>query len=116
MLPEELALREAIEAAAALRGLGIQCMGAVLNGVAPALFTAAEIAKSAALEGHARLAARRRELGEFAGRARRELEQAGIAVTQLPMMYETALGPAAIAALSRDLETELLAAQALAAQ
>jgi len=116
VLPEELALREAIEAAAALRNLGIECIGAILNGVAPALFTAAEIAKLSPLEAHARLAARRRELSEFADRARRELQQAGIAVTELPMIYETALDADAVGTLSRILETDFLDAQADAAE
>jgi hypothetical protein len=116
VLPEELALREAIEAAAALRNFGIECIGAILNGVAPALFTAAEIAKLSPLEAHARLAARRRELSEFADRARRELQQAGIAVTELPMIYETALDADAVGTLSRILETDFLDAQADAAE
>jgi len=50
--PEQLALREALEAATALRELGIACVGAILNGVAPALFTAADLARLGALEGH----------------------------------------------------------------
>ena len=108
VLPEELALREALEAATALRQLGIACIGAILNGVAPALFTAADIAKLPPLETYARLAARRRELSEFASHARRELEQAGIAVTELPMIYETALDADAVATLSRILATGFL--------
>jgi anion-transporting ArsA/GET3 family ATPase len=116
VLPEELALREAIEAAASLRNLGIECTAAILNGVAPALFTAAEIAKLRPLEEHARLAARRRELSEFADHARRELRQAGIAVTELPMIYETALDADAFAALSRILETDFLHAHMDAAE
>ena len=85
-MPEELALREALEAAAALRELGIECVGAILNGVPPALFTAAEIAKLGPLKGHAQLAERRRELAEFARHARRELERAGMAVAELPLV------------------------------
>jgi anion-transporting ArsA/GET3 family ATPase len=108
VMPEELALREALEAATALRHLGIACIGAILNGVAPALFTASDIAKLPPLEPYARLAARRRELSEFASHARRELEQAGIAVTELPMIYETALDADAVAALSRILATGFL--------
>jgi anion-transporting ArsA/GET3 family ATPase len=108
VMPEELALREALEAATALRHLGIACIGAILNGVAPALFTASDIAKLPPLEAYARLAARRRELSEFASHARRELEQAGIAVTELPMIYETALDADAVATLSRILATGFL--------
>ena len=109
VLPEELALREALEAAAALRDrLGIECIGAILNGVAPALFTAAEIEKLRPLEEHARLAERRHGFTEFAAHARRELARAGIAVAELPMLYEAALGAAEVETLSRRLETELL--------
>jgi anion-transporting ArsA/GET3 family ATPase len=108
VMPEELALREALEAATALRHLGIACIGAILNGVAPALFTASDIAKLPPLEAYARLAARRRELSEFASHARRALEQAGIAVTELPMIYETALDADAVATLSRILATGFL--------
>jgi anion-transporting ArsA/GET3 family ATPase len=110
--PEELALREATEAAAALRELGIECVGAIVNMVPPALFTAAEIAQLGRVEGHARLAKRRRELSEFADSARGELERAGTAVTNLPLLYEATLGAEEVEALSRRLETELLGTQA----
>ena len=82
-----------------------------VNGVALALFTAPEIAKLRSLQAHARLAARRRELSEFADHARRELRQAGIAVTELPMIFETTLDADAVATLSRILETDFLDAQ-----
>jgi anion-transporting ArsA/GET3 family ATPase len=108
LTPEELALREALEAAAALDELGIECIGAMVNMVPPALYTTAEIAKLRPLEAHARLAERRRELSEFAERAREELERAGIAVTELPMLFEAALGAEEVQALSRRLESELL--------
>jgi arsenite/tail-anchored protein-transporting ATPase len=108
--PEQLALREALEAADALRELGIACVGAILNGVAPALFTAADIAKLAPLQGHLQLAQRRRELSEFALNARRKLEQSGMSVTELPIVYETALGLNEVAALSRQLETDFVEA------
>lgn len=108
LTPEQLALREALEGAAALRELGIECAGAIVNMVPPALYATAEIAKLRPLEAHARLAERRRELSEFAVRARDELERAGIAVTELPMLYEAALGAEEVEALSRRLESELL--------
>ena len=106
--PEELALREALEAAAALRALDIECVGAIVNMAPAALFTAAEIAKVGKLTGHARLAERRGELSEFAERARIELERAEIAVTELPLLYEATIGAAEIETLSRRFETELL--------
>jgi anion-transporting ArsA/GET3 family ATPase len=114
--PEELALREALEAAAALRELDIECVGAIVNMTPPALFTAADITKLGTLEAHARLAERRRELTGSAERARDELEQAGIAVRELPMLYEAAIGAEEIETLSRRLETELLDAPAHVAE
>jgi hypothetical protein len=105
VMPEELALREAIETAAVLRdGLGIQCIGAILNAVAPPLFTAGEVAKLRSFENHGVLARQRRELSEFASHAKRELERAGIAVAELPMLYEAALGADQVATLSRTVE------------
>jgi anion-transporting ArsA/GET3 family ATPase len=105
--PEELALREALEAADELRDrLGVECVGAVLNCVPPTLFTLAEIAKLRPLEAHVRLADRRHQLAEFARHARRELERAGIAVTELPMLYEVTLGAHEVEALGRRLATD----------
>lgn len=106
--PEELALREALEAATELRErLGIECAGAVLNCVPAALFTAAEITRLRPLEAHARLAGRRYESAQFARHARRELERAGIALAELPLRYEAALGAREVAGLSRRLEAEM---------
>jgi len=106
--PEELALREALEAAAAIRELDIECIGAIVNMTPPSLFTATEIAKLGRVEAYAQLAARRRALSEFAARARDELERAGIAVMELPMLYEAALGAEELETLSRMLEIEML--------
>jgi len=106
--PEELALREALEAAAALRELDIECIGAIVNMTPPELFTAAEITKLGALEAQARLAERRRELTGFAERARDQLERAGIMARELPMLYEAAISAEEIETLSQRLETELL--------
>ncbi len=108
--PEELALREALEAAAALRDrLGIECIGVILNGVPPPLFSSAEIAKLRPVGSHARLAERRCALVEFAAHARRELEREGLAVVELPMLYEATFGVSQLEALSRRLATEMLA-------
>jgi anion-transporting ArsA/GET3 family ATPase len=108
--PEELALREALEAVAALRDrLGIECVGAILNGVPPPLFSSAEIAKLSQLEAHARLADRRGTLVEFARHVRRELERAGLAVVELPMLYEATLDAIQVEALSQRLASKMLA-------
>jgi CobQ/CobB/MinD/ParA nucleotide binding domain len=109
LMPEELALREALETVAALRDrLGIGCVGAILNGVPPPLFSPAEISRLRPLKAHARLADRRNAAAEFARHARRELERAGLTVVQLPMLYEAALGASQVEALSLRLAMEML--------
>ena len=81
LLPEELALREALEAIATMREkLGLSCLAAALNCVPDALFTKAEMARVQPLGAHARLAERRRASTEFASMARERLEHAGIDV------------------------------------
>jgi Anion-transporting ATPase len=107
--PEELALREALDAAADLRDrLGIECVGAVLNCVSPPLFTAAEIARLVPLAAHARLADHRVALARFARGARRKLERAGLAVVELPMLYQPRLAALEVESLSRRLASEML--------
>jgi len=109
VVPEELALREALEAAAELRDrLGIECIGAILNCVPRALFTAGEIARLRPLEAHTHLAERRHALAEIARHARRELERAGIAVVELPLLYEETLDARQIETLSERLTMEML--------
>lgn len=109
VLPEELALREALEAAVDMRDrLGIECVGAVLNCVTPALFTRSEIVKLRRFEAHALLAERRAAMAEFAHHARRELEGAGIAVVELPMLYDATFDAPQMETLERQLATEML--------
>lgn len=109
VVPEELALREALAAAAELRDrLGLECIGAILNCVPRALFTPGEIARLHTLEAHTRLAERRHASAEFARHARRELERAGIAVVELPLLYEETLDARQIETLSERLAMEML--------
>jgi len=106
--PEELALREALETAAALRDrLGIRCVAAALNGVVDALFAPAEIAKIHRLGAHARMAERRRATAEFAARARLELEREGITVIELPMLFRETLGRTELETLADPLAAAL---------
>ncbi len=110
LTPEELALREAIEAAAALGGdLGIHRVAAILSGVPDALFDSGELAADAAPRAHARLAMRRVEAAAGAARARRKLEHAGLNVIELPMLFAPAIGLKEINQLCGKLEAELLA-------
>ena len=109
LLPEELALREALEAIATMREkLALSCVAAALNCVPSALFTTAEVAKVRQLGAHAELAERRRASAEFASRARERLEQAGIDVVELPMMFRRSLGQKELLELGRRLAPALL--------
>jgi anion-transporting ArsA/GET3 family ATPase len=117
--PEELALREALEAAATMRErIGIRWIEAVLNGVSDELFDPAEIAwmrarnngKHRALATHLAMAERRVASAEFAKRARRELAQAGIQVASIPMLFRPVLARAEVELLA-DALSEAVAAQ-----
>jgi arsenite/tail-anchored protein-transporting ATPase len=105
--PEELALTEALETAAALRALGIATLAAVINRAPNPLFDTPELAALSAIQDHARLAIRRRAAHEFAASARRRLAAAGIEALELPLLYSTAMGPRQIARLGRALEPRL---------
>ncbi|MGA2412589.1 MAG: ArsA-related P-loop ATPase [Candidatus Binataceae bacterium] len=106
--PEELALREAISAIGAMRdNAGVSAFTAVVNCVPATLFSAADMMKVEALEGHAELARRRRELAHGASRARRELERAGVEVAELPMIFDETITRATIERLSRPIAAAL---------
>lgn len=106
--PEELALREALEAVSTLRTqMGIAHITAVLNGVAAPLFTAAEIATLGALGAHARLAERRRAAAEFAAHAQRELKRVCATVVETPMLFEPAFGRDALETIADALAAGL---------
>jgi hypothetical protein len=103
--PEELALREALEAAPALTALGIRCFGAVVNGAVSALFSAEDLARPLhRLAGHRRLAKRRYEMAAAVVRAKRELSRAGLEVITMPTVFSVAFGPAELEILATGLE------------
>jgi anion-transporting ArsA/GET3 family ATPase len=107
LMPEELALREALEAIATMREkLGLSCVAAALNCVPSALFTTAEMPKVRQLGAHAELAERRRASAEFASRARERL--ASIEVVELPMIFRRSLGRRELVELGRKLVSALL--------
>jgi Mrp family chromosome partitioning ATPase len=108
-MPQELAVREALEAAASLNErLGLTPIAAVLNGVADALFRPAELNHLDALGAHAWLARRRLEMAQGASRARRELIRAGLRVVELPMMFEPAIKHDHLVGLGLRLEAAML--------
>jgi anion-transporting ArsA/GET3 family ATPase len=116
LTPHELALREALEASAELRGrLGVSVAAAALNCVPDPLFSAREMDTLDALKAHpscSRLARWRDGAGGFASRVRREASRAGLAVVELPMLFSRAMGRAELERLSRALEAGLITAQA----
>lgn len=108
LTPEELALREALEASATLSGdLRIHRIAAMLSGIPEALFRPEELAAATALGEHARLAARRFATEQSAMRAKEELESAGLRVIEIPMLFAAALGRTHLLDLGRRLETQL---------
>jgi anion-transporting ArsA/GET3 family ATPase len=106
--PEELALAETLETAAALSRLGIAAVAAVVNRAPDPLFDTPELAALSALEDHARLAIRRRAAHEFAALARKRLRDASLAALELPMLYSEVMGPREIARLGRTLASRLV--------
>lgn len=109
LTPQDLALREALEASDNLRGrLNVSVAAAVLNCVPHPLFSKSELD---ALEAHPqcqRLAQWRTGAGPFAARARRETSRAGLKVIKLPMLFSPAMGRAELEELSRMLSARLL--------
>ncbi len=115
LTPQELALGEALEASAMLRGrLGVSVAAAALNCVPGPLFSAREMKALDALHaypGCARLARWRDGAGRFAARVRREASRAGLAVVELPMLFSPAMRRAELEGLSRALEAGLFPAE-----
>jgi Mrp family chromosome partitioning ATPase len=93
VLPETLALSEAIDAGLRLRShLGIECVAAIVNGVTHRLFSAAELAVIHGLGQHRKLAQRRAATADLARQAHEQLEAGGFNVIELPMLYSSCLG------------------------
>jgi arsenite-transporting ATPase len=109
VVPEELALTEALESAATLRErLGIAAVAAIVNRAPAAMFAAADLAALASIPRHVSLAARRHDSHQFAAHARRELTAAGLRTIELPMLYTAAIGAREVQTLSRALAAELV--------
>jgi anion-transporting ArsA/GET3 family ATPase len=105
---QELALREALEAARVLRKrLGVSVAAAVLNAVPPPLFSPAELRALAAHPGCRRLAQWRAGAGRRAALTRRAASRAGLRVVELPMLFSAAMGRAEVEELSRALSAQL---------
>jgi arsenite-transporting ATPase len=106
--PEELALREALETADALKNrLGIKWIVAVLNSTSKVLFDAADLAALTPLKAHAHLALRRNAVAEYTIRARAQLKAAGLHAIELPTLFLPELGKAEANQLADRLEKAL---------
>ncbi len=108
--PEELALREALDTAKALRDkMRINLAGAVLNRAADALFSVADMQALSGFGAHHQLAQRRTTERAAAITARAQLENAGMTVIELPMLYRATMGMREVSALARDLADRMFA-------
>jgi anion-transporting ArsA/GET3 family ATPase len=107
--PQELALKEALEAASTLRErLNVNRVFAILNAVPAPLFTKAEAEQAMGADiAHAALVRRRLDLDAAAQRVRKELGAAGLPVIELPMVFTAAIGPSEITRLSRALRNQV---------
>lgn len=111
LTPQELALREALEASDILRRrLGVSVAAAALNCVPHPLFSQREMDQLDALDADpecALLARWRDGAGRFAARARREASRAGLGVVELPMLFSPAMGRTELEELSRAFDARL---------
>jgi anion-transporting ArsA/GET3 family ATPase len=105
---QELALREALQAADVLRSrLKVSVAAAVVNGVPPPLFTAADLRALAANPCCHRLAQWRSGSARNLARTRQAASRAGLPMIELPMLFSPALGRAELEELSRALDARL---------
>jgi anion-transporting ArsA/GET3 family ATPase len=105
--PEEMALREALETADALKRRGIKWTVAILNSTSKPLFDAADLAALTPLKAHAQLALRRNAIAEYTIHSREQLKVAGLHVLELPTLFLPELGKAEATQLADKLEKTL---------
>jgi Mrp family chromosome partitioning ATPase len=86
--PERLAIQEALETLASLRGeLRIPYVKVILNGIPSPLLSSADCTKIRGLAAHRRLALQRAAGSEMAAQARKQFRAASVEVIELPMLY-----------------------------
>ncbi|HUO05387.1 MAG TPA: ArsA-related P-loop ATPase [Candidatus Binataceae bacterium] len=108
--PEELAIKEAIETAEAIRERAkAPVIAAIMNCAPAALFEAHEIDAVGHLGAHGTLAKKRGTAEKNAAHGAHRLEKAGLKTITLPMIYTETIGMGELGRLARALETELLA-------
>jgi hypothetical protein len=100
-----LAIREALETIAGLRNeLGIRCVAAILNSVPDPLFSPADYPRIQGLAAHRALALQRKASFDLAALARKQFEDEGVAVIELPMLYTSEFERAQVELLARVLD------------
>jgi len=109
--PQELALKEGLEAASILRQeLKIDRLIAILNGVPAPLFSRAEAERAMAADmEQAGLIGRRLDLDAAAHRVGKELAAAGLEPIELPMLFTATVGKSEVARLCRALRKQVTA-------
>ncbi|MGH7782211.1 MAG: ArsA-related P-loop ATPase [Candidatus Binataceae bacterium] len=106
--PEDLAIREALELAGALRAhLGIATIAAIMNRTPAPLFTNADLRAASGLETHLHLARRREQERAAARDARKGFTRAAVPMIELAMLYRPAMARAEIAELGAVLAAEM---------
>ncbi|MBV8357829.1 MAG: hypothetical protein JO189_07820, partial [Deltaproteobacteria bacterium] len=104
--PERLAIREALETLATLRTeQGIGYIAVILNGVPDPFLSPSDYAKIRRLATHRRLALQRKATCELAVRARKQFEEAGVEVIELPMLYTSEFARPQLEMLADALES-----------
>ena len=108
--PEELALREAIDTAKALReSIGVEVFAAVLNRTVAPLFGDEDLEHLVKLGAHRRLAQKRADQRRAAIAAAKRLKAAGVALFELPTLFSAAMGTREVSALARELASGMAA-------
>ena len=106
--PEELAIREALETAAAIRDSGIATIAALMNRVPDAMFDASQLAELSLAGNHANLAVMRNATREHGLIGARRLVEAGLETTVLPMLFTRSIGLSELSEIADVLDAELL--------
>jgi anion-transporting ArsA/GET3 family ATPase len=103
--PERLAIREALETIAGLRNeLGVRGLAAILNSVPDPLFSSADYPRIQGLAAHRALALQRKASFDLAALARKQFEDEGVAVIELPMLYTSEFERAQLELLAQVLD------------
>jgi anion-transporting ArsA/GET3 family ATPase len=108
LTPEEMALREALDAAESIATSGIRCVGAIINRADGGLFSSAELERLREIQPHRELAVARQAMAKETARVKQKLTRAHINRIELPMLFRPTFGRTEIEMLANSLEGSLL--------